>query len=149
MGINSLSFSAATPIYSVVGTGHASKYAFDTESISVNINYSTTYDGLKKIIDCINDDPEHRVISSISMDITQLDAITVAAQEGEHEETVDQDTISGSMSIILYLIDGKPEDTENAAEEEERFSIPSVEHGVDDIFRTEGTETTAASETAQ
>jgi hypothetical protein len=140
MGITGVTFSAATPVYSVVGTGHADKYNFVAESINVNINYSTDYDGLKKIVDYINDDPEHRVISSLSIGINSVntdDLDMVLNEDGEYEQEK-VDTITGSLALTLYLIDGKPADTEGDTDEEEsRFVIPDVDHGIDDIFRTE------------
>jgi hypothetical protein len=144
MGINGVTFSAATPIYSVVGTGHASTYNFVAESIGISINYSTDYDGLKRIVDYINDDPEHRTITSLSIGINAVDTDDldmVLNEDGEYE-TEQVDTITGSIAINLYLIDGKPAEAQgddDAEEEESRFVIPDVEHGIDDIFRTEGT----------
>lgn len=136
MGIDSVSFSSATPIYSVVGSGHAEEYSFLAESISVNINYTTDYDGLKRIVNYINDDPDHRVISSISIGVSTVevedesgnldeDAIEQIAQTGSTT------SISGSLSLTLYLIDGKPADLEDT---ENRYELPEVEHGVDEAF---------------
>jgi hypothetical protein len=149
MGINSVTFSAATPIYSVVGSGHAAQYNFNTESITINVNYSTTYDGLKKIVNYINDDSEHREINSMSIDINPVDTTEQTGAVEDESENMVNDTITGSISIVLYLIDGKPvqvnaEGEPVSDEESTRFLIPEVEHGVDDIFRTE--ETTAASQ---
>lgn len=149
MDINGVTFSGATPIYSVVGSGHAAQYNFNTESITINVNYSTTYDGLKKIVNYINEDPEHREINSLSIDINPIDTAEQITISEDESEAVSRDTITGNISIVLYLIDGKPvqvnEEGETVSgEESTRFVIPEVEHGVNDIFRTE--ETTAASQ---
>lgn len=149
MGITGVTFAAAAPIYSVVGTGHADNYNFIAESISVNVNYSTDYKGLKKIVDYINDDPEHRVITSMSITVNTADSDDLNMVYNEDGEYVQEqaDTISGSLAIDLYLIDGKPaevSDGDNSnTEDGNRFTIPDVEHGINDIFRTEGNGQTA------
>ena len=136
MGINSVSFSSATPIYSVVGTGHADEYSFLAESITVSINYTTDYDGLKRIVDYINDDPDHRVITSISIGVSTVEVEDESGNLDEDAveqiaETGNTTSISGSMSLTLYLIDGKPADLEDT---ESRYEMPEVEHGVDEAF---------------
>lgn len=148
MGINGVTFSNASPIYSVVGTGHASDYNFLAESISININYSTDYDGLKRIVNYINDDPDHRIINSVSIGISPLDDSQITTTTDEDGNVIEEkpDTITGSLAITLYLIEGKPvkldENGEPIIEDEEtRYEIPEVDHGVDDIFRTEGKKT--------
>ncbi len=137
MGIESVSFSTATPVYSVVGSGHAEEYSFLAESISVTVNYTTDYDGLKRIVDYINDDPDHRVISSISIGVS---TISVEDEDGNIDEDamelIEQmggstTSISGSLVLTLYLIDGKPADLTDT---ESRYEMPEVEHGVEEAF---------------
>ncbi len=140
MGVTSVSFSTAVPVYTVVGSGHAEEYNFNAESISVTINYTTDYDGMKNIVNYINDDPDHRVINSMSISIGTVETdedeettgTTTMAENSTDEITeLSEMSISGTLSLVLYLIDGKPVELEDT---ESRYEIPEIEHGVDEIF---------------
>ncbi|MCR5743471.1 MAG: hypothetical protein K6F92_07125, partial [Lachnospiraceae bacterium] len=129
-----VAFSSATPIYSIVGTGSVSDYNMTVNSYTVNVDYNTDYDGLKRIFNYIYSDELFKRVDSISFSINQktqdeIDGYT--DEEGlEHEPS--PVTIYGSMQIELFQIDGKPEPEEY----EDPYNSDTIEHGVDDVFKT-------------
>lgn len=138
MNITNMSFSSATPIYTIVGTGKAEKYQLTAESIELAVDYKTDYEGFKKIMDYINQDEDHRTINSVALSI---DPKTPEQLEDSFDEDgnvvkADSDTISGTINMTLYIVhDNKA--SEGEAEENERFEVPTAaDHGVNDIFNT-------------